>query len=220
MILKRSVYLFIFFVGAFKPFSLNAQSTGELAISGFVGGSYLPGSADHLSAPYYDDLRVGVNFGGQAILFFGNIGVGFNYSQSNFSASGEEISFYVIDENYKLKFFGPVLASRIVINRSNQLIFTFSFGKSVIQNDAVIDGDVFSFEDDEYVPRLAITYNYKFSDFAFNAGIQFINEKEPLRQSLIGTIGLGPTSFQYRSGTNFDRLSLSIGMSYYISNLF
>ena len=219
---KSLVFLVFFLFGFAGANELKAQGRvdSELAVSAYAGGSYLPANANHLSASYYEDLRLGVNFGGQAILFFGKIGIGFNYDQSSFSASGEEIGSYVINEDYSFRFFGPVFASRIEVNSTNQIVFTFAFGQSAVRNNAVIDGRNFTFEDDDFVPRIAITYNYKFSDFAFNAGIQFINEKVPLPQSLVEVAGTGRSEFQYESGTNFDRLGLSIGFSYHISNLF
>ncbi|MEQ9466798.1 MAG: hypothetical protein RLN88_05260 [Ekhidna sp.] len=197
----------------------NAQTDSEVSIGVYGGATFLPKKPTYIESKYFDELRFGYGGGGQLILFFNNIGFGFNYDFSNFSAHNRMLFGESIDENYNLHFYGPLIATRVKINREHHLVFTITYGKSIITNNAQIRGTKSEIRSDDWVPKFSINYNYCFSDFAFTASLGFVKEQSPEEPKVLTGSLLG-NQYSYNSGVDFDRLSLNLGIAYNIFNLF
>lgn len=204
----------------------QVKPSSDLTLRAYGGASFLPINSSEVESSYYQDLRFGYNFGSDITVFLADIGFGFCYDQSSFSAKNRTLRNSSIDENYSLHYFGPLIASRVRINKENHLIFSISYGKSIAINNAIIDGEKIRFKEDNWIPKFAFRYEYHFSDISLSAGVQYINENNPPRPSLWGiqTSGFwgspGTTRYSYTSGIDLDRLSLTIGLSYHLKGLF
>jgi hypothetical protein len=219
-----SLTLFILlFSFAFDGFT---QGKSDFAFRMYTGASFLPFKPEGVESSYYEDLSIGYNYGSDIIVFLSDVGLGFCYDKSNFSAKGRSLQNSSIDENYNLHYFGPLISSRITVNKEHHLIFSVSIGNSIAINNAIIDGNRARFRNNDWVQKFSFSYEYHFSDISFTAGLQFINENTPSTPWLLGIRSIGffgsptQTQYSYTSGIDLDRLSLNIGVTYHLNSLF